>query len=273
MSRWQPERLAFGLDGEALVAISADGELHTLAERAPDQKSAWDEGALLEALRTYLAPLKGAASLRIAVAPGLCRHWTQEPPAGLRTLAELQQLTARRCAHLFGREAADWTVVADWSLDAPFACSALPAHLLETLAAIGRVLRRQVQVESAVLVALNRLAKHAPRTGWIVWHTPSTLVMARRQGSSIATLRCLRHGVMTDDPARLARLESALQEERLRIGSSEDDEVLLGNVHSGIAAPACRFAALDSALALPSVPMGGGDASWAAGVAHAGARS
>ncbi|NRF69151.1 hypothetical protein HLB44_19325 [Aquincola sp. S2] len=255
MSRWRREWRTLGLGSDALVG-SANAEFTVLAR--PGMPGAWTEDELLAALQAALAPRPSLAGLRVAVAPELCRHWVHQPAGGLRSFGELRQTAEIRCGRLFGTGATDgWSVVADWGLDRPFVCAALPVTLVNALRHAGRVLKVPLRIESAVLIALARLGVLLDRPGWLVWHTPSSIVLARGDGQRLTALRCARHGLPRDDERLRERLMAELRHERLTLGLADDEPVLL---------PSCDDAARSAwarALWPAAGPGAASDAAWA----------
>jgi hypothetical protein len=212
VSPWRRERHALGIDGARLVAADA-APLHTL-----DPAQAWTAELLVRALRPWWQR-KGRGAWRVLVAPDLCKHWTQQPPAGLRSLDELRQLTQLQAARLFGASPADWLVQADWQFDQPFACVAMPAALVSAWIDCASDLKAGLQVESAVWVALRRAFDGRRSVGWTCWSTPGTQVMARSDGRRVTALRCLRHGLGNDPDAARLRLQGDLHQLQLALAT------------------------------------------------------
>lgn len=201
MSRWRSEALALGLDGQALA----------MAGRVVAQAgTGWNAAALAQGLRAAAATasLGGANgpgqrsgrlsvhlghrgyAARVLVAPDLCRHFPLAPPAGLRSLAELQDLAQVRALQLFG--AGPWIVTADWRLDAPFPCAALPRALHQALQQAAQEAGFTMQLESSVLAAW---ARAAPAPGLAAFATPQHVVLGRSDAAGPLALRCLRRTV------------------------------------------------------------------------------
>ena len=205
MSRWRSEALALGLDGQALAVAG-----RVVAQAA----GPWDAATLACGFSAALNAASGdrgdsggtggsggapvVASLardrrraaRVLVAPDLCRHFPLAPPAGLRSLAELQDLAQVRALQLFG--AGPWVVTADWRLDAPFPCAALPRALHEALQQAAREAGFALQLESSVLAAW---ARAAPAPGLAAFATPQHVVLGRSDAAGPLALRCLRRTV------------------------------------------------------------------------------
>ena len=201
MSRWPSEALALGLDGQALA----------MAGRVVAQAgTGWNAAALAQGLRAAAATAslddangpgqrsgrlgmhlgrRGHAA-RVLVAPDLCRHFPLAPPAGLRSLAELQDLAQVRALQLFG--AGPWIVTADWRLDAPFPCAALPRALHQALQQAAQEAGFTLQLESSVLAAW---ARAAPAPGLAAFATPQHVVLGRSDAAGPLALRCLRRTV------------------------------------------------------------------------------
>lgn len=208
MSRWRREVHALGIDATHLVAVGAA----PLLVLEPPQT--WTTEVLGRALRPWWQQ-RGRGSWRVLVAPDLCKHWTQHPPAGLRSLDELRQLTQLQAARLFGAQPADWQVQADWQLDQPFACVAMPTALVSAWLECAHELKVSLQLESALWVALRLALDGRRAAGWTCWSTPGTNVMARTDGRRVTALRCLRHGLGSDPDAARQRLLADLKQWRL----------------------------------------------------------
>ncbi|MGY4829023.1 hypothetical protein ACVNIS_10635 [Sphaerotilaceae bacterium SBD11-9] len=211
MSRWRRERLALGLDSRALLRAGSAAPPVALATAEPT--SGWPAAHLRDAIRAQMAPGASYAVLQVLVGADLCRHFVHQAPAGVRSLAELRLLAANRASQLYGEKPVDWAVVADWTLAQPFACAALPAALLQSLQQAAGELKLSLTVESAVLVALERLGGLPQVEGFVAWTTPSCAVLAHLSGAGVNSLRCLRRVAGSDEVELLAR---ELRQESLR---------------------------------------------------------
>lgn len=206
MSPWPREPLALGLDAGALAAAGAV---------VANADSAWSLGNLSLALAAARERHPGARAARLLLAPDLCRHFVLTPPGGLRAFNELRGVAAARAAQIFGD--GTWAVVADWSLNQPFACAALPQALLSALLDASREAGLVLGLESAVLAALSLAA---PAPGFVAFATPAHVVLAHADRGGTDVLRCLRRpaGDAGDSPQAFAAREAA--REGLRTGST-----------------------------------------------------
>jgi hypothetical protein len=237
--------VVLGLDATALAGPAAG---------APAPVNGWDAASLQAAL---LAAVSEGVAVRLLVAPDLCKHFLHEAPAGLQSLAELQELAALRAAQLFGGGAAGWAVVADWRLDAACVCAALPQPLLQGLQAAAEERQFTLDVESAVLVALERLLRGSARTGFLGWASPQHAVLVGLQGSAVRSLRCTRRAEGQDGPALRAQLlRDAARQGLLSEGTSA--ALALAWPGPGALPPD----AFDAADALPPSRAGDSEAAW-----------
>jgi hypothetical protein len=106
-------------------------------------------------------------------------HWLQAPPAALRSLQELRLVTAARCADLFGGNAQDWWIAGDWDAKRPFACTALPRALIQSLLEVIAQRGLRAGWHTAFGLAGRHWADAFPADGWgglrtaehaSVWH-------------------------------------------------------------------------------------------------------
>lgn len=246
MSRWRPESVALGLDAGSLAGPA-------LSAAAP--AGGWDALALQAALQ---ATVGAGDAVQLLVAPDLCKHFLHEAPAGLQSLAELQELAALRAAQLFGGAAEGWAVVADWRLDAPSACAALPQALLHDLQAAAAALKLDLGVGSALLVALERLLQGAARTGFLAWAGPQHAVLAGLQGGTLRSLHCTRRAADQDATALRAQLQRDLARQHLQADGAPA-ALALAWPGPGALPPD----AFDAAGAVPESRVGDSEAAWA----------
>lgn len=244
MSRWRPEALVLGLDAEALAGPSG-------AWAAPS--SGWDAASLQAAF----AAAGNARTLRVLVAPGLCRHFVLAAPAGLRSLAEWRQLAALRAQQLFGGDA--WAVVADWRAGAAVPCAALPAALLAACRQAAEAAGRVLGVESAVMLALDRLRACVPASGCVGFATPQHAVLAALRDGRVDTLQATRRPDGDDVAALAAQLARQATRESLLNADGRVPEVALAWAGAGARPPG----AFDAGGCLPERRAGDTEADWA----------
>ncbi len=249
MSRWRPEPVVLGLDAARLVGPQA-------GVAAPAQ--GWDAQTVQAALQDTVS---ASAMVRVLVAPDLCKHFLHEAPAGLHSLAELQELAALRAAQLFG-SGEGWAVVADWRLDAPCVCAALPQPLLQGLQAAVAGLRLVLGIESALLLALQRLLQSQPRTGFLAWASPQHAVLVGLQARAVRSLHITRRAQDQDGAALRAQLLRDVAREALLSNADTDaDAAALALAWPGPGAlPADAF---DAAAELPPGRDDDTEAAWA----------
>lgn len=248
MSRWRPERAGgvtvLGCDARRLAGPATGVD-------APD--SGWDAAALQQALDTLAA----GASLQVRIAPDLCRHFVIEAAAGLRSLAELRELAALRAVQLFGGAAEGWAVVADWRLDGPFACAALPRPLLQAWQqAAGQ---RRLGVVSALLLAVQGLLAGPARSGFVGFATPRHAVLLGLRGGRLLSLHATRRAEADDTKTLSDQLARGAAREALLGGQDVDTPVALAWAGPG-PLPA---GAWDAADRLPALRADDTEAAWA----------
>ncbi len=209
-------------------------------------------------------------SVQVLVCADLCRHFVQQPPAGLRSLAELQSLSAARASQLFGSKPAEWSVVADWSLVRPFVCAAMPAALLQALQQAAAELSLSLTVESAVLAALERVMPLAPAEGFMGWVTPRAAVLAHVGPLGVTALRCLRRAADLATADLMALLAREVVQEGLRANLQGRALHLVNaglSADVGQGAEAVQVRSLDAPAALPASLERDTEAAWASRLA------
>jgi hypothetical protein len=175
----------------------------------------WDAASLRAALQSQMEPGAGSRSVRVQVSGDLCRHFMQAPPAGLRSVGELRALAAARALQLFGGKAGDWAVAADWQLDRPVVCAAMPAVLVVALQEAATALGLSLDLRSAVLLALARVLPKAGE-GSLVWTTPTGAVLAELSAQGPLALRWLRRETDLGFAALAGWLQSEALQDALR---------------------------------------------------------
>jgi hypothetical protein len=232
VSRWRPERLVLGLDAERLAGSD---------DAAPAPAGGWDASSLQAALSALAGR---GADVQVLLAPDLCKHFVHQAPAGLQSLAELRELAALRAAQLFGGAAADWAVVADWRLATPCVCAALPQSLLQGLQAAAAALKLTLSVQSALLLALERvMLGRASKAidvealgGYVAWFTPRHTVLVGVRGHTVHSLRCVHRAAAADAQVLSAQLQRELAREGLLAGDS-DTRLVMTHPLTGLALP------------------------------------
>lgn len=255
MSRWRPD-LSSGTTVLGCDAALLAGPAASVA--APD--GGWHAAALQQGLETVAA----GPALQVRVGPDLCRHFVMEAAAGLRSLAELRELAALRAAQLFGGATEGWAVVADWRLDGPFACAALPQPLLQALRqAAGR---RRLGVVSSLLLAVQGLLDGPARSGFVGFATPRHAVLLGLRGGRLASLHAARRAGSDDAEALTDQLQRGATREALLGGAATDATVALAWPGPGALPPG----AWDAAGRLPVPRADDTEAAWAQRLGRAG---
>ncbi len=124
------------------------------------------------ALRDAAAAYPGRA-FDVTAGNDIAVHWLQQPPAAVRSLAEMRQVAQVRCGQLYGGAPDDWWIAGDWDARRPFACAALPRHLVQLVEDTARSVGLRVRWQSAWAAALERRAAAIPADGWNAIRSPA----------------------------------------------------------------------------------------------------
>lgn len=211
-----------GLDSS--MAAAASGETIALATAAarPGVGGAIVDDVRVNALHEWLAARRGGGAGRGAVlalaGTDLCRHWSMTAPAGVASLRELQSIALTRCCRLFGGGPGDWRVTADWSLNRPMVCAALPATEVGALQAAATRAGLGLQIESALLKVVSALEPWLPGDGWSAWPTPASLVLLQRQGRRATWLQTFRREPVAETRAMVEEVSRQIRRHGLRNG-------------------------------------------------------
>jgi hypothetical protein len=247
VSRWQPEPLVLGLDADGMAGPAA---------AVPVPAGGWNAASLQEAMQALQAVGRRRA-LRVLVAPDLCKHFVHQAPAGVQSLAELRELAALRAAQLFGGLAGEWAVVADWRLAGPSVCAALPQTLLNSLQAAAQGQAAALAVDSALLVALERLLDGPARAGFMAWASPRHAVLVGLDAGVVHTLRCVRRNPAEAGAGLLAQLQRDARREGLHAAGAA------GELALAWPGPApCPPGGFDAGQALPAERADDTEAAW-----------
>ncbi len=261
--------LSLGLSAQTLAAASAS---HAVPA------AGWTGAALQQVLDAVRAspgstPSKDPA-IRLLLCPDLCKHFVQQPAAGVRSLDELQALATLRAGQLFGGPPQAWAVVADWSLTRPMVCAALPVATIEAvLQALPAPARQGLVLESSALAALARLSQLPlpPAAAFVAWASPAHLMLVRLHAGAVHGLQCLRRpgqvqpSVLAESALREA--QQALLREAAPLHMSNGPLVFAWAGAAPVAAAAERAELdlrwFDASAALPAPQPSESDAAWA----------
>ena len=116
---------------------------------------AGDSTSLQGALRSVLEK-GGTAALDVVLSDDVVKLFVVDPPAGLTRFSDLEAVATVRFEELFGLEAAEWRISADWHAQRRFMASAAPRWLL---AALDDRSRKVVCIEPAFVRSCNALAR------------------------------------------------------------------------------------------------------------------
>ena len=156
---------------------------HPLDLFAPD--------ALVPGLRALFAnvAVKGWP-VSVVLADDLARLWQVAPPAGATRLGDLQAAATLRFQHLFGANAAEWRIGADWDAVNPFLAAAVPHTLLDGLQAAAREHRFHLVEASPQLVASMNGWRRARRPkAWFGHVAGGVLSLVAYDGARLAAVR------------------------------------------------------------------------------------
>lgn len=128
-----------------------------------------------DALAAMRASSARSRRLDIVASSDVARHWIQTAPPGTRSLGELRGIAAANCARLFGGSSEDWWIGAQWRLDQPFPCQALPLAATAPIRAACRSHGVRVRWYSAW--ALVAAGAGSCGTGWWALRTPTRVVL------------------------------------------------------------------------------------------------
>ena len=148
---------------------------------------AGDSTSLQGALRSVLEK-GGTAALDVVLSDDIIKLFVVDPPAGLTRFSDLEAVATVRFEELFGLEAAEWRISADWHAQRRFMASAAPRWLL---AALDDRSRKVVCIEPAFVRSCNALAREPFE--WLVCRYPDYLTAASFDG---ATCQLVRSGVL-----------------------------------------------------------------------------
>lgn len=127
--------------------------------------------AVAAAAAAALEPM-ACKSIYVVVGSSLARHWLQQVPPGLRSLAELQALAQSRAELLFGAGTA-WSVAADWHATEAFFCAAVPTAV-QALPQ-GWCTGARAQLSTTWTHVLASQARRVPDQTWVLSEESGTL--------------------------------------------------------------------------------------------------
>lgn len=189
MSRSRPDVFALGLSGGELALArrepggACSTALAALSGQASSLKAAVD--SLLHA-----ADITPSDVSSVTLGAGTLRHFAMEPPAGIRSLAELRLVATGRCAQIFGGTPDDWVVTGDWRASGSFLCAAVPAWVDSTLRACFPA-NAMPLVRSSVEAAFAGLGRQMPGNGWACIGSPAHVVLIHLTGMRVNACRTL----------------------------------------------------------------------------------
>lgn len=220
MSRWPLEWLHRRARRRVFVGLDAHGMAWQFNGAPPSSVATTTEAS---ALAQKLLP---RTRVDVAVANDVAVHWLQTPPDGVRSLAELRQIAAARCAHLFGGLPERWWVAGDWNANRPFVCAGLPMDRVDPLQRALTQAGAAVHWHTVWGLLCSTQARSMPAEGW----------SAVRSGGRVVAWHCRRgrvtslHAVNVGEQASDAQRDEAVAQ-LLRIEALRDPALASGPVH------------------------------------------
>jgi hypothetical protein len=173
------------------------------------------------ALQPLFAALAPRDEVDVVVADSWCRFWLTAADPQANDLAGLRSAATACAQALYELNSADWVIEADWRVDRPFLCCALPQDLLaamRTLADARQVHLRRVQPQA--VQAWQGAAATAPDPDaplWLCSVSPRTVLsLVVEQGQ----LRHVRHSWLAA-PGDDETLAGLLREQAVQLGLPE----------------------------------------------------
>jgi len=224
VSLWRPDYAGVGIGVGEVCRCDAAGTV--LARQRFDVHGASsDHGKaqqLAGALRALLMPAGSARApkARLVVADSLARYWLMEPPADVRSLADLQGVARARSQQLYG-VAQHWQIAADWNARHPFLCAALPEWVGDGM---RQVAGAAGQVE-AVLPLVLRRAPVAKGDTWMCMTSPHRVAVLAFSAGKPRSMRALPTSADDSLEAQLHVATREMRRESLRTGMPLGDSV------------------------------------------------
>ncbi len=190
-----------------------------------------DSSRIAQALSTLLDTLVAGHDLagmavHVVLDGHWTRHWITEPPANARSLADCRTAAAVRFDMLYDEPLDSWHWTADWQLNAPALCCAMPKALLLTLqqaCASHRLLLRGMAPHFAVV--WNRWHTQLTEQAWLVLLHQSVVTLGLVEGGRLQALR--RLGPLEASADNGNWLRALIHREALRSQLAMPDKLLL----------------------------------------------
>jgi hypothetical protein len=220
----QAYRIGLGLKGLALVKTSrlVKAAPLMLAEQPCDLH---EPDALAKGLRGLFAEAPPAGMpVSVVLADELARLWQVAPPPGATRPADLEAACALRFQHLFGAQASEWRISADWDAAHPFLAAAVPAGLLAQLEQGAREHRfHLVEVAPQFVAAMNEWRRERRPGAWFGLAHAGVLTLAAFDSRSLAAVRT----APIPEGADREWLEAHVAREALRVGVGRPERLQL----------------------------------------------
>lgn len=216
MSRWRTERAGIGI-GERMVCRS-DAAGRIVANQPllalPAMKDLDKAHRLAQAIAALFAGTAGApdAKAGLVVADSVARYWMQPPPAA-GSLAELKAVAQARSQQLFGA-AQRWQVAGDWDARRAFLCAAVPEWVIR---GAHESIGSRAQIDAALPLALDRVARTGLVDGWLCISTPSRIALLATAGKRLHSVRSMASDPQAPLDLQLHDAARELRRESLRL--------------------------------------------------------
>ena len=158
-----------------------------------------DPLSLRSALQSLLETAR-SLSVDVVLDDELVKLFVVEPPAGLARFSDLEATSGVRFEELFGFDASEWLISADWHARRSFMASAAPRWLLSALLGTDAKVSR---IEPAFVRSYNSLTSPEPLQ-WLACRYPDWVTAASFDG---VTCRIVRSGTLSDDAPVIPWLE------------------------------------------------------------------
>ena len=196
MSPFTPSSALLAI-GPGAIALNGAREVVGAARFADFELD--DPVSLGSALQSLPETARGV-SVDVVLDDELVKLFVVEPPAGLTRFSDLEAASGVRFEELFGFDASEWVISADWHARHGFMASAAPRWLL---AALHGTDARVSRIEPAFVRSYNSLTSPEPLQ-WLVCRYPDSVTAASFDG---VTCRIVRSGTLSDDAPVIPWLE------------------------------------------------------------------
>ena len=205
--------------------------VQALPTNGGDSSDSSDSSRIAQALAILLEALAASddlagMALQVVLDGHWTRHWITEPPANARSLADCRTAAAVRFDMLYDAPLDSWHWTADWQVNAPALCCAMPEALLLTLqqaCASHRLVLQGIAPHFAVV--WNRWHTQLTGQAWLVLLHQSVVTLGLVDGGRLRALRTL--GPLEANADNGNWLRALIHREALRSQLALPDKLLL----------------------------------------------